>query len=266
LPTTKETEAFVASVVWWQGWEIQPGIRTPGPNDVARMMSLCRVPEDLTGKRILDIGGWNGCCSFECERRGASAVVMLEPNPPEATHFERIKSFLGSRVERVRGTVYDLDPKTYGYFDVVLFFGVVYHLRYPLLGIDNIRRVCRGEVFTESAIIDEAAMDASGMLRSADSISIQMNKTPLLQFAKDREYFNDTTNWFIPNQIALDDMLAAGGFAVSHSVVNGRYYSRATVVGEPPMLTRAHEGFDYGLHSERLLGPLSEWASPTPPR
>lgn len=260
MPTTQDAEEFVKTVAWWQGWEIVPGVMTTGAHVVASTLDLVRLPGDLSGKRVLDIGGWNGCFSFECERRGAAEVVMLEPTPSEATFFEAIKAFLGSKVSRVSGTVYDLDPDRYGHFDVVLFFGVVYHLRYPLLAVDNIRRVCRGDLYTESAVLDEAAIDPNGGVRGADSISVQMNRTPLFQFAKGKEYFNDTTNWFIPNRIGLDALLEAGGFTVGSSVVTSRYYSNASLsAGEAPMFTHAHEGFDYDLHVRHLLGDRAKW-------
>jgi len=262
----KEASEFAATVAWWQKWEIVPGVITQGGHDVSRTMALAQVPPRLEGKRVLDIGGWNGCFSFECERRGAEEVIMLEPTPVAATHFDRIKSFLGSKVEQLPGTVYDLDPVQLGYFDIVLFFGVVYHLRYPLLAIDNIRRVCRELLFTERAVLDEAALDAQGFHRAADSISVQMNKTPLLQFAKGSEYFNDATNWFIPNHVGLNAMLQAGGFTVEHSVVTTRYYSMSHVTpGDPPFFSCAHEGIDYDLHVRRLFGPKELWARPKTP-
>ena len=75
LEEIERLAAIFENKVWHQRWEIAPGIFTPGGNDVAQIMDLAGVPASLTGKRVLDIGAWNGCCSFECERRGAAEVI-----------------------------------------------------------------------------------------------------------------------------------------------------------------------------------------------
>ena len=250
-------DEFLPTVRWWQRWEIAPGVFTPGPNDVAAILDKCGFPQRIDGARVLDIGGWNGCFAFECERRGASEVVMLEPNPD--TGFELTKAFLGSKVIKRSGTVYDLDPAVLGRFDIVLFLGVVYHLRYPLLGFDNIRRVAKDWLYTESACLEEATRTFQGWQGFA-TFAPEMANLPMLQFWKGSEYFEDSTNWFIPNQAALDGMIEAAGFQVDHVLINRRYFSRARMMeGRAPMFSQAHEGIDYDVHLAHLLGPLDSW-------
>ena len=70
-----------------------------------------QLPADLTGKRVLDIGAWNGGYSFECERRGAAEVVAYSLENPDVTGFNRLKALLGSRVRYVQGSVYTLSPE-----------------------------------------------------------------------------------------------------------------------------------------------------------
>jgi tRNA (mo5U34)-methyltransferase len=140
---------------WHQGWELFQGVFTPGRNLVAEIADFAGLPRDLRGLRILDIGAWHGCFSFECERRGAREVVALTTEDDAWSGFSELARITSSRVvRRLPGTVYRLDPGELGQFDLVLFFGVLYHLRYPLLAIDNIRNICRGTVLIETHTVD----------------------------------------------------------------------------------------------------------------
>jgi tRNA (mo5U34)-methyltransferase len=135
---------------WYHRWEVFNGISTPGRRPVDMICAKTQMPRDLTGKRVLDIGAWNGCFSFECERRGASEVVAYSLENPDVAGFNRLRDLLGSQVKYVQGSVYTLSPDELGEFDLILFFGVLYHLRYPLLAFDRVRSVCRGEVLVET--------------------------------------------------------------------------------------------------------------------
>ena len=94
------------------------------------------IPEDLRGKRVLDIGAWDGWFSFEMERRGAEVLAIDNWDNPR---FHEVRRLLNSRVEYRQMDVYDLTPARIGRFDIVLFFGVLYHLKHPLLALE---RVC----------------------------------------------------------------------------------------------------------------------------
>ncbi len=151
---------------WHQRWEVFKGIYTPGRNDVAVICDRAKLPTDLRGKRVLDIGAWHGCFSFECERRGAAEVIALTLESDDQVGFSRLKCAVDSKVVRfVQQSVYELDPSVLGEFDVVLFFGVLYHLRHPLWAIDNIRKVCRGVALIETHVIDNYFLTRSCRLR-----------------------------------------------------------------------------------------------------
>src|SRR5438045_7098565 len=105
---------------WHQRWEVSPGVFTPGLNDVSDLLRQVGLPQDLSGKRVLDVGAWNGCFSFECERRGAREVVGIGPEPPERSGLEMLRQHLGSSVQYQLGSIYDLDPNVLGHFDIVL--------------------------------------------------------------------------------------------------------------------------------------------------
>src|SRR5271156_127483 len=76
-PAGFDPEALFEGVHWHQQWEVFEGVVTPGRNPVSDLMAYADVPQDLSGKTVLDIGAWNGCFSFECIRRGASRVLAL---------------------------------------------------------------------------------------------------------------------------------------------------------------------------------------------
>ncbi|MBI4405528.1 MAG: DUF1698 domain-containing protein [Deltaproteobacteria bacterium] len=213
-----DAKSFFSGIHWFQKWELFEGIFTPGHNDIERICQDMGLPEDLSGKRVLDIGAWNGCMSFECERRGAQEVVALSPENPVRTGFDKLKKVLRSKVSYVRGSVYDLSPKRLGYFDVVLFCGVLYHLRYPLLGIDNIRRICRGDVYIESFIIDSrfvmANVDRSAGEVVLKSISPFLVFQPIWQFFRLGELGGDVSNWFGPNATAVLQAFESAGFDI----------------------------------------------------
>jgi SAM-dependent methyltransferase len=209
-----------AGVVWWQKWELFQNVFVPGrnrDNSVEGKCDLLGLPPDLGGKRVLDIGAWNGCLSLKCERRGAREVIALSPEEPQATGFARLRDVLGStRTQYLRGTIYNLDPEELGDFDVVLCCGVLYHLRYPMLGIDNLRRVCRGELFLETHVADGRILTAgeqgprwARMGEAAPALA----GTPLWQFYRFNELSNDCSNWFGPNTAAVLQALESAVFA-----------------------------------------------------
>jgi tRNA (mo5U34)-methyltransferase len=205
------------NVPWHQRWELFQGVYTPGRNDVAILADLIGLPRDLRGMRVLDIGAWHGCFSFECERRGASEVVALTMESDEDTGFRGLARLTGSRVVRqVPGTVYHLDAKQLGHFDLVLFLGVLYHLRYPLLAIDNIRNVCRGTVLAETHVIDGGWLkhrEVNAGMMSLRRVSRRLPGVPLWRYYHDGELMGDKSNFFGPNCQAVLDAFASAGFA-----------------------------------------------------
>ncbi len=155
-------------------------------------MRRARFPTDLTGKSVLDIGTCNGGLAFEAERRGAARVVAVDIYPTDHFGFDRLAEHFGSNAQFVRASAYELPTIFEEPFDVVAFFGVLYHLRHPLLGLDAVRRVSSGEVFIETAVADGPPGTA--------------------KFFRRREYGDDSSNWFVPTADTLLDWCASSGF------------------------------------------------------
>lgn len=248
-------DRFFEGIYWYQMWEIEPGLVTPGTsNDVVALLSGMRAPADMSGMRVLDIGPWNGCCSFECERRGAAEVIAIGVQNPEETGFNKIKRHLKSNVEHRLGSVYDLNPVLLGKFDFILFFGVLYHLRYPLLGLDNIRRVSRGTLLVESACADNnLATVSSGT--SIAKFAPAFRNVPFMEFYRSSELGGDSSNWFSPNSLCMTHLLLSSGFDPEFVEVYGhRLRAKATAMpGLPEFMTSASSE---GSHFDLSVGNL----------
>jgi tRNA (mo5U34)-methyltransferase len=102
-------------------------------------------------------------------------------------------------------TIYDLTPETFGTFDVVFCFGVLYHLRWPMYAIDKLSSACSENLFIESAIADDfsACRGGRGKGFGADMV---------MEFYPNDEYGENKTNWWVPTLRALDGMVKASGF------------------------------------------------------
>ena len=196
---------------WWHSIEIAPGIITPGEYDTKQLLGIMDFPKDLSGKTVLDIGTNDGFFAFEAERRGAKRIVAVDRCPPDHNGFAMAHSLLNSKAEYEAASVYDLDPEKHGTFDVVLFFGVLYHLRHPLLALEKIHRVCTELLLIESQVIDEAFIyDNIGyVLRDIDP---RLRDSPLMQFYPSNELNSDYTNWWAPNIECIRSMVESSGF------------------------------------------------------
>jgi tRNA (mo5U34)-methyltransferase len=216
-PNVKEARTFLnrTSFVWHQRFELVPGVETPGAHPIDYLFDLGGVPKDLRGKSVLDIGTSNGGAAFLMERWGAEPVVAIDIYPPEWFGFDALKQFLGSSVEYVQGTVYDLGRLSQGQrFDYVLFWGVLYHLRHPLLALDEVRAVLApdGRVHVETAVADDELEAVSDL--------------PVARFYRHDELAADPSNWFAPTVACLEDWCASAGLEPVRTEVWGEGQGR----------------------------------------
>jgi len=188
---------------WYHRIDLGQGVITRGVDNSPERLARARLPADLSGRSVLDIGAWDGFFSFEAERRGASRVVAADHYAWHGTGwgtgqgkagFQLAREVLRSRVEDVDIDVMDLSPERVGSYDVVLFLGVLYHLPNPLLALERVASVTRG------LLILETVVDMVGLSR------------PAAAFYPARELNDDPTNWWGPNHAAVTGMLRAAGF------------------------------------------------------
>ena len=198
---TNELRKRVSEIQWFHTIDLGHGVVTPGVDDTPRKLTDIRIPEDLSGQAVLDIGAWDGFFSFEAERRGAARVLATDSFSWSGKAwggkdgFDLAREVLGSHVEDRLVDVMDLSPEAVGVFDLVLFLGVLYHLRHPLLALEKVASV------TAKCLILETEVDLIGL------------RHPVMTFYPGTQLNNDPTNWWAPNPRALLGMLKDVGFA-----------------------------------------------------
>jgi tRNA (mo5U34)-methyltransferase len=236
---------------WWHEIEVAPGIVTPG-DDSNRMklpiLDNLGLPRNMAGLRALDIGCSDGYFSFELEKRGAR-VVAIDFVPEEYSGFATARRILGSAVEYRMDNVYNLSPEAYGQFDVVLFLGVLYHLRSPLAALDAIRSVMKdgARLFVGTMMIDEYVLLPDGGVTTLEALSPQLKDIPLWQAYPGDSLNGDYTNCFAPNRRALEAALSEARFRVDEvrTVSMGGYACATAVTNER---TEKYQKLDGRLH------------------
>jgi len=245
---------------WWHSIDLGGGVVTPGFKSAEVLgAELAQLDlGDLRGKSVLDVGSYDGYFAFAAERLGADRVVALDhyvwsfelgeymkyrdaclergvpvaapeslPDLWRPTELPGRRAFnlaheaLDSKVEVVVGDLLDYDLASLGTFDVVLYLGVLYHMRHPLLALERLAKVTRG-----IAVIETQAESVRGTER-----------LPVCRFIETDELNGDPTNWWTFNEAALLSLCRAAGFASAEMLRAPPRWQRralATVKGSAP--------------------------------
>jgi tRNA (mo5U34)-methyltransferase len=198
------TQAEVDSIPYWlHTIEFPNGVRSRGAKSLEQQSTeielAFRYP--VAGKTVLDIGAWNGLFSVEAARRGASRVVALDhytwvhPTLQGYKAFDIVRRHLAPAIEDVTRDVMDLKAQPVGEFDVVLFLGVLYHLRHPLYVLELLHAIVKEHLVIETHL-DLLECDRPGMI-----------------FYPKSELLGDHTNWWGPNVQCVVEMLKVVGFS-----------------------------------------------------
>lgn len=172
------------------------------------------LPADLTGWSALDLGCNAGFYSIELARRGAQVVALdKDEHFLKQARWAREQFGLNDRIEVRGGQVYDLAHSDES-FDLVLFLGVFYHLRYPLLGLDLVtRRTKRLLVFQTLTLPGQEVVETPDDLAFSQRSQLQDKGWPKMAFIEKR-LANDHTNWWAPNHACIEAMIRSTGFTV----------------------------------------------------
>jgi tRNA (mo5U34)-methyltransferase len=203
-----------------------PGVKFRGFADA--------IPADLSGKSVLDIGCNGGFYSMEMKRRGAARVLGIDFDEDYLAQARFAAEVTGHDIEFAKLSVYDVGALGEK-FDLVVFMGVLYHLRHPLLALDLIHEHVAGDLllfqsmqrgspemmqvpenppFTETAIFDQPGY-------------------PKLHFIEN-EYSNDPTNWWAPNAACSAAMLRSAGFDILEHPEEEVFLCRRRAIEIPP--------------------------------
>lgn len=172
------------------------------------------IPADLSGMIVLDIGCNAGFYSIEMKKRGAAYVLGIDTEELYLNQARFAARVLGFDIEFRRMSVYDiagLDRR----FDLVLFMGVLYHLRHPLLALDLIHEHAAAELLVfQSMLRGECGVEAVADDYPFSEVSVfDRPSFPRLHFIEKR-YSGDDTNWWLPNKACAEAMLRSSGFDI----------------------------------------------------
>lgn len=192
------------------------------------------IPSDLSGWSVLDIGCNAGFYSLEMKRRGAARVLGIDSDPRYVAQARLAAEVLSVQVEFRELSVWDV-ARLGEKFDLVIFMGVLYHLRHPLLALDLIH-----EHVASGLLLFQSMLRGSGdvFVPEADygiwqSEHFDRREYPVLHFVEHR-YSGDATNWWIPNRSCAEAMLRSSGFRIEQHPEEEVYLCRWQPLEEAP--------------------------------
>jgi tRNA (mo5U34)-methyltransferase len=172
------------------------------------------IPENLTGRTVLDIGCNGGFYALEMKRRGAARVVAIDSDDGYLRQARFAAQIAGLDIEFAELSVYDVAALGER-FDVVLFLGVLYHLRHPLLALDLIREHVAKDLFVCQSMQrgDSTEAPIEEDYPFSETEIFERPSFPHLHFIEHR-YAGDDTNWWVPNRACTKAMLRSAGFVI----------------------------------------------------
>ena len=224
---------------WYHTLELGPGNVTHGIFDLRPYVGEYGLPDRLDGKRVLEVGTWDGFWAFEMERRGAEVVALdlddereldwpprrrpaTFPDVPRGEGFRLAREILGSNVERVVRNVYDASPGELGTFDLVFCGSVLIHLRDQLLALERIANLVRpGGTFISAEEYDIATslLPFPASRYRADRDSAVVFWQPSIRTWKQMLW---TAGFDEVRRHGRFNMKSNEGYAVRHVVLHGR--------------------------------------------
>jgi len=194
-----EIKNEVEKINWYHSIDLGNGIITKGRDPSLEKVKILHLDEDLSGKSVLDIGTWDGFYSFEAERRGAKDVLAIDSFVWKKKNigragFDFARKALNSKVRDKEMEFMDISPENIGTFDIVIFSGILYHMRHPLHILEKVSSVTKEKLIVETYL---------------DALDIQR---PAMIFYPGTELAEDPSNWWGPNPLAIHAMLKDVGF------------------------------------------------------
>lgn len=193
---------------WWHSIDFGDGVISNGRIPTYEHIKRWEIPANyFKGKKVLDIGAWDGFYSFYAEAHGAARVIAIDKviwnmsknNIANKRGFDIAKRCLSSKVNGIKMDIMNATPKKIGRFDVIIFAGVLYHLEHPYLALSVIRNL----------------LNPSGrlLIETHCDTTIDTDK-PVMVYYPDDELAGDVSNWWGPNPKCMHRMLEKTGFHV----------------------------------------------------
>ncbi len=192
------------------------------------------LPADMSGKSVLDIGCNGGFYSLEMKRRGAARVLGIDTDTGYLNQARFAAEVTGLDVDFRQTAVWDV-AQLGEKFDLVIFMGVLYHLRHPLLALDLIHE----HVAKDYLLFQSMQRGSRAIAEIADDYEFTAPAPfdepgyPKMHFIE-RRYSHDETNWWVPNRACTEAMLRSSGFSIEAEPEEEVYVCRWRPVAMPP--------------------------------
>lgn len=172
------------------------------------------LPKDLTGLSVLDVGCNGGFYSIQMKLRGAKRVLGIDHDEVYLNQASFAAKVLGLDISFEQLSVYEV-PQLQERFDLVLFMGVFYHLRHPLLALDLLRQYSAKDWFVFQSMLrgDASVTELSADYPFSETAVFDHPGYPKMHFVE-KDYSGDPTNWWIPNRACAEAVLRSAGFRI----------------------------------------------------
>jgi tRNA (mo5U34)-methyltransferase len=172
------------------------------------------LPEDLSGKSVLDVGCNAGFYSIQMKRRGADRVVAIDTDEKYLAQARFAAKVSDAEIEFRNLSVYEV-AELHEQFDLVLFMGVLYHLRHPLLALELLHEHVVGDLLVAQSLLrgSKETMNVAPDFPFWEEEVFENEELPRMYFVENR-FANDPTNWWIPNRACFEAMLRSAGFKI----------------------------------------------------
>jgi tRNA (mo5U34)-methyltransferase len=186
------------------------------------------IPQNMAGQTVLDIGCNGGFYSLEMKKRGAARVLGIDHDPNYLAQARFAAKVFDLDIEFREMSVYNVGDLRER-FDLVLFMGVLYHLRHPLLALDLIHeKVARGLFLFQSMLRGSHTLTGTAADYPFDETKLfAQESTPRMYFIE-HSFAGDPTNWWIPNRSCVEAMLRSAGFRIIGQPEEEVYLCHAT--------------------------------------
>jgi tRNA (mo5U34)-methyltransferase len=187
------------------------------------------IPDRLEGKTVLDIGCNAGFYAMEMKRRGAERVLGLDTDEEYLAQARFAAEVNGLKIEFRRLSAYDVGQLREK-FDLVIFMGVLYHLRHPLLALDLIHEHVAGDLLLFQSMLrgDDRVDPVDENYDFWTTDQFDRPGYPKLHFVEN-QYADDPTNWWVPNRACVEAMLRSAGFIVAAHPEDEVYLCRTAI-------------------------------------
>jgi tRNA (mo5U34)-methyltransferase len=218
--TPSEVEKEVRALGWWyQAFQLPCGVWTsngeePSYRPETRWKVLeSYIPTDLKGQTVLDVGGNAGYFSIQMKLRGAKRCVLVEPYVEFVRQAKFAARQFAVKLEIVNEDIHTYCLTTEERFDYVIFLGLFYHLKYPVLVLDRLAEMTIRRMLFQSHLMgsdQDQYKEQGNYARETDDGLLSDPAFPRLLFIE-KLYNGDPTNWWIPSSTAVEPLLRSAG-------------------------------------------------------